>query len=132
MHFNALSRLTTFIIFLFLSIQVLSEENKQVELSIKPLACIVKNVGESCKMTIIASWQSEYIIDSCLYQGKKNLSCWEKQKVVSQQFNIELSEDMVFSLKDIHGKTFAQQVIHLNTTNPRQYRRRLKAEWSLF
>lgn len=113
------------------SFQVFSTE-QQVELSIKPLACIVKKAGESCKITINAHWRSDQPIDVCLFQEERSLSCWKKQTIASQHFNIDISKDMIFSLKSDLGKTLAEKKVHVNTTIPKHYRRRLKAEWSLF
>ncbi|MEW6991221.1 DUF3019 domain-containing protein [Colwelliaceae bacterium 6441] len=133
MHFKVVIQYVSALFFLLSSLQIThAQESHPVELSIKPLACIVKNYGDICKMTIKAKWQSAQAIDSCLLQGKRNLLCWKNKKSVSQHFNIELAENMTFSLTNTQGQVLAQQKIVVNSSLPKKFRRRLKAQWSLF
>jgi len=120
---------------LMISLTATGKDNSavpKVDLSIKPLTCIVKKQGEQCQMIITAKWQAIHAIDACLYQGEKSLSCWQQQQNVVQKFNVSMHQDMQFSLKNSQGIVYAHKNVHINSISPKKYRRRLRAEWSLF
>jgi hypothetical protein len=135
MPFNHHYKRLILLVLCFSTFSSLSDDNKtnlQIEMVIKPIACVVKKAGDECSMTINVNWQSPLPIDSCLFQSKKELSCWKATKQASQRINILLSKEMIFTLKSNKGETYAQQSIQVNTSMPKIYRRRLRSEWSLF
>jgi len=103
-----------------------------INLTIKPLACIVENAGDNCQMTVTASWQTKQPISGCLYQGNDNIACWQKQLTFSKQFSVSLQQDMTFTLRNDLGEVVATKKIKVNTSSSTKYRRRLRAKWSLF
>ncbi len=109
-----------------------TRDNNTVVLSIKPLACVVKSAGESCQMTITAHWQSPEPINVCLFQQSQSLSCWQQQHQATKQLNVSLQNDMLFTLQQPSGKILASQRVQINISQPVKYRRRLRAQWSLF
>ncbi len=83
-------------------------------------------------MTITATWQSPQPIDTCLYQAQKKLSCWQQQTQVNQKIATSLDKDMTFTLVNTQGKILASQKVKINLSQSQLYRRRLRAQWSLF
>ncbi|WP_057830343.1 DUF3019 domain-containing protein [Colwellia sp. TT2012] len=109
-----------------------AEEKNVITFSIKPLVCIVKRPGDACSMTATVSWQSPKIINSCLYQGITKVACWLKQKKVTAVIKINIEENMEYTLKDDNHHIIATQLITINSSLAKKYRRRLRAGWSLF
>ena len=103
-----------------------------VDLSIKPIACIVQKTGEPCHMTVTVNWHASEPIDACLLQDQQSLLCWQHKEYVKQRIRIDLYKDMTFFLISDDSTVYAQQNISVNTITPKSYRRRLRAEWSLF
>ncbi|CAH9062668.1 hypothetical protein PSECIP111951_04027 [Pseudoalteromonas holothuriae] len=102
------------------------------QLTIKPVTCIVRQLGELCQMTVQLYWQNDVPTDACLYQGKIKLKCWHAQQKITEKLEISLQKNMVFRLFDSKKELLAQQKISVNATMSRQYRRRLKTDWSIF
>ena len=121
-----------------------------VEMTIKPKVCQVNQAGDICEMTINIAWQALLPLDTCLYQRAKSQSqnqsqeqtqdknktlCWQNTKAADTKLAIKLSENTLFTLEqqtpDVN-LVLAQQFISVNSTVPKNYRRRLRADWSLF
>ncbi|KGJ94887.1 DUF3019 domain-containing protein [Colwellia psychrerythraea] len=128
---------TILLLFSFFSFTALANNDKPedksvIEFSIKPLICIVKKPGDACSMTATVSWQSPKIINSCLYQGITKVACWLKQNKVTAVIEINIEENMEYTLKDDNHHIIAKQLITINSSLAKKYRRRLRAGWSLF
>lgn len=106
--------------------------NNNVELSLTPLACFVKTIGDVCHLTIKVNWQSLTPINACLYQDFKKIHCWSDTKKAAKKIKVSLSENMVFSLQDDNDKIYTQQHVAIAASTSKKYRRRLRADWSLF
>ncbi|MBD1581915.1 DUF3019 domain-containing protein [Pseudoalteromonas sp. S16_S37] len=104
----------------------------QTTLEIKPVTCIVRQLGELCQMTIKLHWLSATPIDACLYQEQLKLRCWQTKQQISEQLDISLQKNMNFRLIDSKNVVLAQQIINVNAAVSRQYRRKLKTDWSIF
>ena len=83
-------------------------------------------------MTATVSWHSPKIINSCLYQGITKVACWLKQNKVTAVIEINIEENMEYTLKDDNHHIIAKQLITINSSLAKKYRRRLRAGWSLF
>ncbi|MBQ4851875.1 DUF3019 domain-containing protein [Pseudoalteromonas sp. MMG013] len=119
---------------LFLSFQGVTQSEfvNQVPFDIKPVTCIVHQLGEPCQMTISLQWQNPQVIDACLYQEANKLRCWKKQSAVQEKLKITLAQSMNFSLFDLHGRLLATQTVNVHATVSKRYRRKLKTDWSFF
>ncbi|NOU50395.1 DUF3019 domain-containing protein [Pseudoalteromonas sp. JBTF-M23] len=104
----------------------------QTLLEIKPVTCIVRQMGELCQMTIKLHWFSSSAIDACLYQEQLKLRCWQTKQQINEQLDISLQKNMNFRLIDSKNVVLAQQLINVNAAVSRQYRRKLKTDWSIF
>jgi len=109
-----------------------STESAQIEFSIKPIACIVKQQGDACTMTVNVHWQAQQPMAPCLYQETKKTFCWQEKSKATTNVAIKFKENMTFTLRDENNKIFAQQQITINTSSSKKYRRRLRSNWSLF
>lgn len=107
----------------------LLQENR---LELKPMTCVVRQLGELCQMTVKVSWQTQRPVDACLYQDKTKLQCWQAKQNISQKLDVELQKSMTFRLIDGQNNLLAQQTVNVNAASSRQYRRRLKTDWSIF
>jgi hypothetical protein len=127
------SRLWKTIIYLLvcgLVLQPLSASSTS-QLIIKPSVCMVKRIGDSCKMKVKVMWQNTHPIDACLFQDDLRLRCWENTLDINDNLEISLDQNMKFILKH-NEKVLAFQHIKINTALPKKYRRRLRADWSFF
>ena len=118
-------------LFAFQCVALANESKEIASLSIKPLTCMVKRMGDNCKMTVKVSWRTTRAIDSCLYQNKTQLICWQGQNNITTKLDIVLSENMEFTLRS-KTDVLARQLVSVNGSQPQKYRRRLRADWSLF
>jgi len=108
------------------------EQGSGIEFSIKPLVCIVKKPGDACSMTATVSWQAPKVINSCLYQGITKVACWLNQNKAIAVIEISIEENMEYTLKDDNHHIIAKQLVTINSSLAKKYRRRLRAGWSLF
>ncbi|MBL4764662.1 MAG: DUF3019 domain-containing protein [Colwellia sp.] len=106
--------------------------SNDVELSLTPLACFVKTIGDVCHLTIKVSWQSASPINACLYQNVEKVHCWSAKSKVTKKIMVSLSESMIFSLKGDNNEIYTQQQVAIAASTSKKYRRRLRADWSLF
>lgn len=103
-----------------------------VDFSVKPLVCIVKNSGDSCDINVQVQWSSVEPISSCLFQNEIKTVCWIERLKAEKSLDISIKEDMEFTLKNNNNDIYATQVMRINTSEPKKYRRRLRADWNLF
>ncbi|MDO6427227.1 DUF3019 domain-containing protein [Thalassotalea sp. 1_MG-2023] len=104
---------------------------KEVVFSISPTICIVNKMGEPCTMTVNVNWQTPNAGDYCLYQDTEQLTCWQNTASIATRLNIHLQQNMVFSLRE-QNTILAQKQIRVNASAPRKFRRKLRAQWSVF
>jgi len=103
-----------------------------VELSLTPLACFVKSIGDVCHLTVKVNWQSVTPINACLYQNHEKVHCWSTTSKATKKIMVSLSENMVFSLQGENNEIYTQQHVAIAASTSKKYRRRLRADWSLF
>lgn len=104
---------------------------KEVILTISPTICIVNKMGEPCSMKVNIDWQTPTAGDYCLYQDAEQLKCWQNTTSVATRLAIHLQQNMVFSLRE-QDVILAQKQISVNASSPRKFRRKLRAQWSVF
>jgi len=109
-----------------------AETLNKVKFSVKPLACIIKETGDSCEMTVKVKWNSPEPINSCLLQDKTKTVCWQNRSTAQKRIEIKIKKDIEFSLVNENNDIYAKQLVRINTSLPKKYRRRLRSDWSLF
>lgn len=109
-----------------------SDTQNKVNLSIKPLVCTVEQKGDYCDITVKVKWSSVKPINSCLFQGDLKTTCWQAKTQAKKDFEISINEDMEFTLMNKDKGVYAKQLVRVNTSQPKRYRRRLRADWSVF
>lgn len=114
------------------NINLITAPKNETVLMIKPLTCIVRNIGDVCEMMVNVFWENNQLINTCLFQNTEKLTCWKNKKRVKERIKVRLFNDMTFILRDENSDALAQQVIKINSAKPKKLRRRLKADWSIF
>lgn len=103
-----------------------------VELSLTPLACFVKKMGDVCHLTVKVNWQSKTPLNACLYQNSEKQHCWTDTHKAAKKIKVSLSKNMQFTLQGDNNEVYAQQNVSIAASTSKKYRRRLRADWSLF
>lgn len=114
------------------NINTVTTLKNEAVLMIKPLTCIVINIGDVCEMMVNVFWENNQLVNTCLFQNTEKLTCWKNKKRVKERIKVRLFNDMTFILRDENSDALAQQVIKINSAKPKKLRRRLKADWSIF
>ncbi|MCJ8319058.1 MAG: DUF3019 domain-containing protein [Colwellia sp.] len=83
-------------------------------------------------MTIKIKWSSPVPINSCLFQDKSKTICWRNRSKADERIDINIKDDMEFTLMSENNDIYAKQLVRINTSQPKNYRRRLRSDWSLF
>lgn len=107
-----------------------------VDLSLKPKACIVEQLGHSCTVKITANWQAPSPQSLCLVMQQslaaKEIKCWDQQIAGTKQFVVELTTTTQFRLVDLENRLLNSVDLVINAAHSTKYRRRLRADWSVF
>lgn len=116
--------------------QLVLAESPDVKLSIKPVVCHVEQQGDSCDISVNVVWQSAKPITTCLYRNEIKTQCWENVDAVETALALSFSENQLFTLKDKQS-VIAKQLLAVHSVKAqigkkKKYRRRLRADWSLF
>ncbi|MGB1298777.1 MAG: DUF3019 domain-containing protein [Psychrobium sp.] len=102
------------------------------QLSISPSTCIVNKPGEICTSPLQLSWQVPRAMDLCLYVQKERLKCWRNTQQVTEVLVYKLSTSTTFDLKDNTQRVIASSKVNVNSATSKRFRRRLRADWSVF
>jgi hypothetical protein len=101
-------------------------------LQIKPITCVVKQIGQPCTMTVSLAWQHHSLINACLFQEDTKLRCWQQTNKVKEKLKVTLETSMHFKLIDSQGFLLATQTVQVNAALSKRFRRKLKTDWSFF
>lgn len=128
-------KLFSFLLIMPMSVVANSKSDIQstnASLKIQPKSCIVNSKGQECSMTVVVNWQSDVQIETCLYLNDKKLICWDKVDEAHDKLQVSLSKTSTFYLKNSNNEVIAKHKIFVSTTEPQNYRRKLRADWSFF
>lgn len=123
---------SVFVIPKSLSNTINNNVTNNVELSLTPLTCFVKQIGDVCHITVKVNWQSVSPINACLYQNIEKKYCWRGKNKATTKIEVNFSENMKFSLLGDNNEVYAYQHVAIAASTSKKYRRRLRADWSLF
>lgn len=110
--------------------EIYSDKVKQFE--IQPQVCIVKQIGEPCKLATTVQWETTEVMKVCLMQQGKVLQCWEDKQKIREKLALVLHQSTSLDLVNAHQDKLASELLEVNAVNPKQRRRRLRPAWSLF
>ncbi|MER2491437.1 DUF3019 domain-containing protein [Catenovulum sediminis] len=101
--------------------------------SVKPVICLVQQLGQKCQMKAEFSWQllNAEGAKVCVWQEEKALHCWQNKQSGRALLPIELKQNTVFYLK-AGSQVLFEQLVRVAGMQPRKYRNRLHSDWSLF
>lgn len=102
------------------------------QLAISPTTCVVNKPGEVCASPLQITWQMPRAMDLCLYVQKERLKCWRNTQQVSEVLVYKLSTSTTFDLKDNTQRVIASGKVNVNSATSKRFRRRLRADWSVF
>lgn len=104
-----------------------------LEFKLEPNICIAREVGDSCEMTAHIVWQLTDSNDVCLWQNQQVIKCWQQQSQVAERLSIRLEQESMFRLVEHPSeRVLAEHKVKINYQVNQRYRRRLRAEWSIF
>lgn len=104
----------------------------KVIFEVTPNNCVVEKINNTCKMMLEASWQTQHHIDACLYLAEKELLCWKNKLQANESIQIKLTKTSQITLRDNNNVVLAEAKVKVTSAQPVAYRRRLRADWSLF
>lgn len=114
------------------SIQAQDTKNSAYQLSVSPTTCIVKVLGQPCVTPIKISWTAPMAATFCLYIDNKKKNCWAAQNKVTQTLVLNLRVSSTFELKNDKNQILSSAKVVINAATSKQFRRRLRADWSVF
>lgn len=124
---------TTILMSLSLNGKAQEQDESLIHFEIQPKICIAKEVGDTCAMKVKLQWQTNKPMNLCLAQNHAQLKCWQQESEVSEYIAIEVQRESEFTLQEQGSlKLFAKQKVKINYRVSKQYRRRLRSEWSIF
>ncbi|MGB0899638.1 MAG: DUF3019 domain-containing protein [Psychrobium sp.] len=100
--------------------------------TISPSTCVVNLAGDACKKALQLNWQTPVVANYCLYGNKKRIKCWQSQQRISETLILKLKESTVFELVNEQQQVIAHTKVSVNSTTSKRFRRRLRADWSVF
>lgn len=105
---------------------------EKVPLSVQPKTCVVQTSGDICAVKVNIHWRSLTPLTRCLLKNKQQHQCWYRQHNVSDTLLVDIKNSQNFVLVNEENEILVQEEVKLTTYEPKQYRRRLRADWSLF
>jgi len=101
---NLIKHFVVIFILLLLSMKVYSNESSSLpKLTLTPNQCVSLHQGQQCVVTVDISWQVSLIGEYCLYSSlqKNKLNCWAMKKSGNFKKELEIEEDITFTLKSM-------------------------------
>lgn len=131
-----MSRLLVIIAFLLPALAAGADDGEDVELSVKPLLCIVDRRTPSCDMSFLVSWRSREAGYYCVLNDlqEQPLRCWAEQR--SGELNDErtVAEDFSYMINEGEGQpalnTVTVEVVRIDSDDRRR-RRRTRHIWDI-
>lgn len=115
-----------------MTLSTMSFAQENILLEVAPNNCVVEKINDSCNMQLEVNWQSQHHIDACLYIADKELLCWKNRLEASETIKVKLAKTSQLTLRDSNNFLLAQSRVKVTSAQPVAYRRRLRADWSLF
>ena len=112
-----------------------SADTPKVDLTVKPLLCIIDERTPQCEMAFLVQWQSNLLGDYCLFNdfAPTPLKCWSgqrsgeltEQRVVRDEFRFWMADDGT----ELAAVTV--EVLRVDDESDRRRRRRSRHVWDL-
>ena len=106
--------------------------NTEIVFSISPSTCVVNVAGDACNKPLQLKWQTPVVANYCLYSNKKQIKCWQSQQRISETLILKIKDSTVFELMNEQHQVIAHTKVSVNSTTSKRFRRRLRADWSVF
>ncbi|MEM8815757.1 MAG: DUF3019 domain-containing protein [Pseudomonadota bacterium] len=131
-----MKRFCAILIAAFLPALTAADENKIVELTVKPLLCIVDQRTPSCDMSFRILWRSAERGYYCVLNSldEEPLHCWSEQRRGEVKDERSAREDFSYSINQGDGEqpieTVTVQIVRVDSDDRRR-RRRSRHVWDL-
>jgi len=106
--------------------------NNLNSLVISPNTCIVNKLGDICRKELIIKWKTPTKANYCLYDKRRKIKCWVNQSNISESLLVSIKVTTTLTLKDENKQMIASTTIVVNGATSTRFRRRLRADWSVF
>tara|TARA_B110001452_G_C15108991_1_gene386591 strand:+ start:390 stop:830 length:441 start_codon:yes stop_codon:yes gene_type:complete len=100
--------------------------------SISPSTCVVNLAGDACNKPLQLNWQTPVLANYCLYGNKKRIKCWQSQQRISETLIFKIRDSTVFELMNEQQQIIAHTKVSVKSATTKRFRRRLRADWSVF
>ena len=115
-----------------LSAEQLPDKNLAGKLSISPSICVVEESDSNCDTMITVAWQSDQATSACLYRDNKKLFCWTDKQQVEENIYVVTNKPLDFAVVNERGEAISNASFQLFTNKPKNMRRKLLSDWSIF
>ncbi|WP_448211885.1 DUF3019 domain-containing protein [Colwellia sp. MEBiC06753] len=100
---------------------------------ILPTTCMTLTPQSKCQMELIINWQHHIPFSGCVVLDKSQLKCWKGQR--SGQLVKAVTVDESSKISFVESKTkqaLFEKSINIRYVHPKNQRRRLRSDWSIF
>jgi hypothetical protein len=104
----------------------------QTVFSISPSTCVVNLSGDACNKPLQINWKAPVIANYCLYGNKQRIKCWQSKQRVSETLVFKIRDSTIFELINEHNQVIAHTKVSVKSATSKRFRRRLRADWSVF
>ncbi|WP_435276703.1 DUF3019 domain-containing protein [Psychrobium sp. nBUS_13] len=104
----------------------------QTVFSISPSTCVVNLSGDACNKPLQINWKTPVIANYCLYGNKQRIKCWQSKQRVSETLVFKIRDSTIFELINEHNQVIAHTKVSVKSATSKRFRRRLRADWSVF
>jgi len=101
-------------------------------LVVSPNTCIVNKLGDVCRKELTIKWKTPIKANYCLYDKHRKIKCWVNQSNISESLLVSIKGTTTLTLKDEKKQMMASTTIVVNGATSTRFRRRLRADWSVF
>jgi hypothetical protein len=109
-----------------------SSANNISSLVISPSTCIVNTLGERCNKPLKIMWAAPKRANYCLYANNQKIKCWKARQHITDTLVLNINAPTTFNLKDQNQHIIASAKVVINAATSTRFRRRLRADWSVF
>lgn len=108
---------------------------RSVDLSVKPLLCIVDERTPGCDMSFLVRWRSNEVGYYCVFNSLEDnaLNCWAEQQSGELRDDRTIRDNLVFWISETEGtplESITVEVLRMDSDDRRR-RRRSRHVWDL-
>lgn len=129
---HKIKTITLLMSMVYLLLPVNATARLKTVLSISPSTCVVNLSGDACNKPLQINWQATAVANYCLYGNKQRIKCWQSKQDVSETLVFKIRGSTVFELINEQQQIIAHTKVSVKSATSKRFRRRLRADWSVF